>query len=62
MRSGRGRHLDDLGVNVELVGGRCDLLPANGAQAGHAAVPVALQLEQVTVAELGTVLKLTTTT
>lgn len=59
MRVGVG-YLDYFSVHIELVGCSVDLFPADRAQAGHASVPVPLQLNEICVAELGPVLQLKT--
>lgn len=58
----RGAYLDYFSVYIELVRSSGDLFPADRAQAGHASVPVALQLDEVPVAELGPILQLKTHT
>lgn len=51
-------YLHYFSVHTELVGCSGDLLPAHRAQARHASVPVALQLDKVAIAELGPILQL----
>ena len=55
-------YLDYFSVYIELVRCSGDLFPADWAQAGHASVPVALQLDEIPVTELGTILQLRTQT
>lgn len=52
------RYPDYFSVYAELVCCSIDLFPADGAQAGHASVPVVLQLDEVAVTELGPILQL----
>lgn len=53
-------YLDYFSVYIELVSCSSDLLPAHWAQAGHASVPVALQLDEIHITELGPILQLKT--
>lgn len=52
------RYPDYFSVYTQLGCCSVDLLPADGSQAGHASVPVVLQLDEVPVAELGPILQL----